>query len=268
MVANMSTEARVGASTRSVLEVSRLDVLYSTRPAVSDVTFPVERGEIFGLLGPNGAGKTSTLSAIEGLLKPANGTVTVDGIDIQQDPSQARARLGVQLQASSFQSELTIEEIVRLYAGLYGLRVTKQDIVDRIRAIGLGDELGKRFKSLSGGQQQRLSLLIAVIHQPVLLLLDEPTSGLDPQSRRQLWDRIETLRTGGGSILLTTHSMEEAQAVCDRVAIIDHGKLLTVDTPAGLIAQHREDPRVVKVARGDVTLEDVFIGLTGSEIRG
>ncbi len=264
----MSSEARVGASTRSVLEVNSLDILYGTRPAVSDVTFQVERGEIFGLLGPNGAGKTSTLSAIEGLLKPANGAVTVDGIDVQQDPSRARTRLGVQLQASSFQSELTIEEIVRLYAGLYGLRVTKQDIVDRIRAIGLGDELGKRFKSLSCGQQQRLSLLIAVIHQPVLLLLDEPTSGLDPQSRRQLWDRIETLRTGGGSILLTTHSMEEAQAVCDRVAIIDHGKLLTVDTPAGLIAKHRGDPRVLKVARGDVTLEDVFIGLTGSEIRG
>jgi ABC-2 type transport system ATP-binding protein len=111
-------------------------------------------------------------------------------------------------------------------------------------------------------------LLIAVIHEPELLLLDEPTSGLDPQSRRQLWDRIETLRKQGGSILLTTHSMEEAQAVCDRVAIIDHGKLLTVDTPAGLIAKHRTDPRVVKVARGDVTLEDVFIGLTGSEIRG
>jgi ABC-2 type transport system ATP-binding protein len=264
----VTSEAGDGAATRSVLEVNSLDVRYGARAAVSDVTFQVERGEIFGLLGPNGAGKTSTLSAIEGLLEPHGGTVLVDGIDIQQDPSQARARLGVQLQASSFQSELTIEEIVRLYAGLYGLRATKQEIADRIRDIGLGDELGKRFKSLSGGQQQRLSLLIAVIHQPILLLLDEPTSGLDPQSRRQLWDRIETLRTGGGSILLTTHSMEEAQAVCDRVAIIDHGKLLTVDTPAGLIAKHRDDPRVVKAARGDVTLEDVFIGLTGSEIRG
>ncbi len=151
---------------------------------------------------------------------------------------------------------------------MYGLKITKQDIADRIRDVGLGDELGKRFKSLSGGQQQRLSLLIAVIHQPVLLLLDEPTSALDPQSRRQLWDRIESLRAGGGSILLTTHSMEEAQAVCDRVAIIDRGKLLTLDTPAGLIAKHRDDPRVVKVARGEITLEDVFIGLTGSEIRG
>ena len=147
-------------------------------------------------------------------------------------------------------------------------RLTGPEVADRIRDVGLGDELGKRYKSLSGGQQQRLSLLIAVIHQPVLLLLDEPTSGLDPQSRRHLWDRIENLRTDGGGILLTTHSMEEAQAVCDRVAIIDHGRLLAVDTPAGLIAEHRDDPRVRKVARGDVTLEDVFIGLTGSDVRG
>lgn len=251
-----------------ILNVDALVVRYGTKPAVDEVSLHIKRGEIFGLLGPNGAGKTSTLSAIEGLLKPAGGTVLVDGIDIQRDPLAAKARLGVQLQASSFQSELTIDEIARLYAGLYGVRITKEDVADRIRDAGLGDELGKRFKALSGGQQQRLSLLIAVIHQPVLLLLDEPTSGLDPQSRRQLWNRIENLRTGGGSILLTTHSMEEAQAVCDRVAIIDHGKLLTLDTPAGLIAKHRDDPRVVKVARGDVTLEDVFIGLTGSEIRG
>jgi ABC-2 type transport system ATP-binding protein len=250
-----------------VLDVEGLIVKYGSKTAVNDVSLSIERGEIFGLLGPNGAGKTSTLSAIEGLLKPAGGSVLVDGLDIQRDPLAAKARLGVQLQASSFQAELSIEQIVRLYAGLYGLRLTKQDIAERIGRIGLQDELGKRFKTLSGGQQQRLSLLIAVIHEPVLLLLDEPTSGLDPQSRRQLWDRIEGLRSAGGSILLTTHSMEEAQAVCDRVAIIDRGAVLTVDTPSGLIAKHRNDPRVKKVARGKVTLEDVFIGLTGSEIR-
>jgi ABC-2 type transport system ATP-binding protein len=263
----MTEQKKPSSSAAPILDVEGLVVRYGTRTAVNGVDLQITRGEIFGLLGPNGAGKTSTLSAIEGLLKPVTGTVLVDGVDIQRDPLGAKARLGVQLQASSFQAELSIEQIVRLYAGLYGLRITKQDIEDRIRGIGLEDELGKRFKSLSGGQQQRLSLLIAVIHEPVLLLLDEPTSGLDPQSRRQLWERIEKLRTGGGSILLTTHSMEEAQAVCDRVAIIDHGTLLAVDTPAGLIAKHRKDPRVVKVARGKVTLEDVFIGLTGSEIR-
>jgi ABC-2 type transport system ATP-binding protein len=263
----MSGQGKLASGTAPILEVEGLVVRYGTRTAVDDLSLAVRRGEIFGLLGPNGAGKTSTLSAIEGLLKPAAGTVLVDRLDIHRDPLGAKARMGVQLQASSFQAELTIEQIVRLYAGLYGVRVTRPEIADRIHRIGLEYELGKRFKSLSGGQQQRLSLLIAVIHEPVLLLLDEPTSGLDPQSRRQLWDRIEKLRTAGGSILLTTHSMEEAQAVCDRVAIIDRGKVLTIDTPKGLIAKHRTDPRVTAVARGKVTLEDVFIGLTGSEIR-
>lgn len=251
----------------TILEVSDLVVAYGSRTAVDGISFQIKRGEIFGLLGPNGAGKTSTLSAIEGLLKPRRGATLIDGIDVQARPIEAKSRLGVQLQASSFQSELTIEQIVRLYAGLYGVRLTSGEIEDRIREVGLGGELGKRFKSLSGGQQQRLSLLIAVIHRPILLLLDEPTSGLDPQSRRQLWDRIEKLQADGGSILLTTHSMEEAQAVCHRVAIIDHGVLQAVDTPARLIETYRDDPRVVAVARGEVTLEDVFIGLTGSEIR-
>jgi ABC-2 type transport system ATP-binding protein len=260
------TEPTAGQQT-PILDVHDLVVAYGTRTAVDGISLQIRRGEIFGLLGPNGAGKTSTLSAIEGLVKPKSGTTTIDGMDVQRQPIDAKARMGVQLQASSFQSELSIEQIVQLYAGLYGVRLSRQAGADRIREVGLGDELGKRFKSLSGGQQQRLSLLIAVVHKPILLLLDEPTSGLDPQSRRQLWDRIEKLRADGGSILLTTHSMEEAQAVCDRVAIIDHGKLLATDTPEMLIKLHSKDPRVVAVARGAVTLEDVFIGLTGSDIR-
>jgi ABC-2 type transport system ATP-binding protein len=250
-----------------VLDVSSLVVTYGSQQAVADVSFRVERGEIFGLLGPNGAGKTSTLSSIEGLVRPASGEILVDGVDVRHDPILAKSRLGVQLQTSSFQSELNIEQIVRLYAGLYGVPMSTRDIADALGQVGLGGELGKRFKKLSGGQQQRLALFIAVIHKPVLLLLDEPTAGLDPQSRRALWDRIDGLRAGGGSIMLTTHSMEEAQAVCDRVAIIDYGKLLAVDTPAKLIATYRTDPRVKKVARGAVTLEDVFIGLTGDTIR-
>lgn len=175
--------------------------------------------------------------------------------------------MGVQLQATSFQSELTIQQIVKLYAGLYGVKLSEQEIAMRLQTIGLDGEAGKPFKQLSGGQQQRLSLDVAVIHEPVLLLLDEPTAGLDPQSRRRLWSRIEHLRQAGGSILLTTHSMEEAQAVCDRVAIIDQGTLLTTETPHDLIKKHQDDARVRAVAHGEVTLEDVFIGLTGEEIR-
>ena len=188
-------------------------------------------------------------------------------MDIRRHPSQAKAKLGVQLQAASFQSQLTIKQIVRLYAGLYGVRLSNREITAKLQEIGLEGEASKPFKQLSGGLQQRLSLSVAVVHDPALLLLDEPTAGLDPQSRRQLWGRIEDIRAQGGSILLTTHSMEEAEAVCDRVAIIDHGTLLTCETPQHLIAKHKDDPEVREVAHGDVTLEDVFIGLTGSEIR-
>ena len=255
------------AEAGGILQVRDLTVAYGAKRAVDAVSFEIRRGEIFGLLGPNGAGKTSTLSAIEGLIKPRSGTILLDGIDSRRHPIQAKARMGVQLQATSFQSELKIREIVRLYAGLYGVELSDPEITDSLREIGLEDEAHKPFKQLSGGQQQRLSLLIAVVHDPVLLLLDEPTAGLDPQSRRQLWSRIESIRQEGGSILLTTHSMEEAQAVCDRVAIIDDGTLLTTETPHDLIEKHRYDPRVQAVAHGEVTLEDVFIGLTGSEIR-
>jgi ABC-2 type transport system ATP-binding protein len=260
-------DVRAVAGVAGILQVSDLTVAYGPKTAVDSISFEIRRGEIFGLLGPNGAGKTSTLSAIEGLIRPQSGSILVDRVDSRRHPTQARARMGVQLQATSFQSELKITQIVRLYAGLYGVPLSDQQIADGLREIGLQDEAHKPFKQLSGGQQQRLSLYIAVVHDPALLLLDEPTSGLDPQSRRQLWTRIENIRQGGGSILLTTHSMEEAQAVCDRVAIIDNGTLLTVETPHDLIEKHRNDPRVRAVSRGEVTLEDVFIGLTGSEIR-
>ena len=253
--------------TGGILQVRGLTVAYGAKTAVDAISFDIRRGEIFGLLGPNGAGKTSTLSAIEGLLKPQSGTITLDGIDSRRHPAWAKARMGVSLQATSFQSELKITQIVRLYAGLYGVKLTDPQITEGLREIGLDGEASKPFKQLSGGQQQRLALYIAVVHDPALLLLDEPTAGLDPQSRRQLWGRIEHIRQQGGSILLTTHSMEEAQAVCDRVAIIDNGTLLTTETPHDLIEKHKHDPRVREVAHGEVTLEDVFIGLTGSEIR-
>lgn len=250
-----------------LLEVRGLSVSYGPKKAVDNISLTIGHGEIFGLLGPNGAGKTSTLTAIEGLRRPQAGTIVLDGLDIGRHPAQAKARMGVQLQATSFQAQLTIRQIVRLFAGLYGVRISDREITERLEGSGLGPEASKPFKELSGGQQQRLSLLIAIIHDPILLLLDEPTSGLDPQSRRQLWRRIEQIRKEHGSILLTTHSMEEAQAVCDRVAIIDHGVVLTTETPRDLIDKHKDDPRVRAVAHGDVTLEDVFIGLTGSDIR-
>jgi ABC-2 type transport system ATP-binding protein len=251
----------------ALLEVHELTVAYGPMVAVDGVSFGIRRSEIFGLLGPNGAGKTTTLSAIEGLRRPRSGAVLLNGVDIVRQPALAKAQMGVQLQSTGFQSELSVRQVARLYAGLYGATLIDEDLDAALADIGLGRELDRTTKQMSGGQQQRLSLFVALIHRPTVLLLDEPTTGLDPQSRRYLWARIERVRADGGSILLTTHSMEEAQALCDRVAIIDHGRILAIDTPLNLIDQHRDDPLVRAAARGEVTLEDVFIGLTGIEIR-
>jgi ABC-2 type transport system ATP-binding protein len=251
-----------------VLKVENLNISYGAFRAVRNVFFEVMPGEIFGLLGPNGAGKTSTLSVIEGLIKPQSGNISIAGYNIKNQAMQARANMGVQLQSTSFQPELSVSEIILLYAGLYGVDRKKEKCEKLLEEIKLEDAASKRFGQLSGGQQQRVSLAIAMIHQPKLVLLDEPTTGLDPQSRRQLWERMERLRELDHGILLTTHSMEEAEAVCDRIAIIDQGQVIAVDSPVSLVEQNLSNPDVVSVSRkGKITLEDVFIGLTGRAIR-
>jgi ABC-2 type transport system ATP-binding protein len=251
-----------------VLRVEGLNINYGGFQAVRNVSFDVQPGEIFGLLGPNGAGKTSTLSAAEGLIRPSAGTIHVAGYDIRRQPIYARACMGVQLQATSFQPELTVGEIITLYAGIYGVTLSRDRLESILTDIKLQDSIGKRYGQLSGGQQQRVSLVIATIHDPHLVLMDEPTTGLDPQSRRQLWERIEAMRDKGHGILLTTHSMEEAEAVCDRIAIIDHGQIITIDTPLAIIDDNRDRPEVIRASRkGKITLEDVFIGLTGAAVR-
>jgi ABC-2 type transport system ATP-binding protein len=251
-----------------VLSVNSLSIYYGSFQAVRNVSFEVRTGEIFGLLGPNGAGKTSTLSAVEGLLKPQSGNITIAGYDIKEKPLHARANIGVQLQSTSFQPELNVAEIIRLYAGIYNVEMNKEKLDKILTAIKLEDAATKRFGQLSGGQQQRVSLAIAIIHEPKLVLLDEPTSGLDPQSRRQLWERMENLRENGHGIILTTHSMEEAEAVCDRIAIIDHGQIIITGEPQEIIENNCNKPEVIKASRkGKITLEDVFIGLTGSAVR-
>jgi ABC-2 type transport system ATP-binding protein len=253
---------------KPVLEVENLNVRYGSFQAVKNVSFDVKPGEIFGLLGPNGAGKTSTLGAIEGLLKPNSGSIHVAGFDCREQPLHARASMGVQLQSTSFQPELTISEIIQLFAGIHGIALSTERTSTILADIKLEDSASKRFGQLSGGQQQRVSLVIATIHQPPLMLMDEPTTGLDPQSRRQLWERIEAMRNKGHAILLTTHSMEEAESICDRIAIIDHGQIITIDTPQAIIDNNREKPEVIQASRkGRITLEDVFIGLTGAAIR-
>jgi ABC-2 type transport system ATP-binding protein len=161
-----------------------------------------------------------------------------------------------------------VGEIITLYAGLYGVSLSQDRLLAILTDIKLQDQIGKRYGQLSGGQQQRVSLVIATIHNPQLVLMDEPTTGLDPQSRRQLWERMEAMRDRGHGILLTTHSMEEAEAVCDRIAIIDHGQIITTDTPQAIIDNNHERPEVIRASRkGKITLEDVFIGLTGAAVR-
>jgi ABC-2 type transport system ATP-binding protein len=251
-----------------VLQVQDINVSYGNFKAVKDVSFEVRAGEIFGLLGPNGAGKTSTLSAIEGLIKYDSGTITIAGFNNLKQPLHARANMGVQLQSTSFQPELKVTEIIKLYAGICGVELSDDRLQQLLSDIKLEDSANKRYGQLSGGQQQRVSLVIATIHEPVLVMLDEPTTGLDPQSRRQLWERIESMRERGHAVLLTTHSMEEAEAVCDRIAIIDHGRVIAIETPEAMIEKHRGDTEVIAASRkGKITLEDVFIGLTGKAVR-
>jgi ABC-2 type transport system ATP-binding protein len=256
------------SNNKPILTVEGLSVSYGSLKAVINVAFEVRAGEIFGLLGPNGAGKTSSLSAVEGLLIPQSGTITVAGFNTKDKPLHARANMGVQLQSTSFQPELQVGEIIQLFAGIHAIAMPAEKLNAILTNIKLGDASNKKFGQLSGGQQQRVSLAIAMLHDPQLVILDEPTTGLDPQSRRQLWERMEELRSQGHGILLTTHSMEEAEAVCDRIAIIDHGRVIATDTPQALMDKHRNDAEVIAASRrGKITLEDVFIGLTGKTVR-
>jgi len=247
------------------LNVEGLVIRYGSFCAVDHVGFTVYAGETLGLLGPNGAGKTSILSAIEGLIRPESGFIHVAGFDIAKNLREARSNLGVQLQKSSFQAELTVREIVVLYAGLYGVANDRAAIDGILARYDLTAVARNKTGKISGGQQQSLSLAVATLHQPPLVLLDEPTTGLDPQSRRKLWDRVGRMRADGCGIVLTTHSMEEAHATCDRIAIVDHGKIIALETPQALIERYKDDAGMLALSRtGTVTLEDVFIGLTSA----
>lgn len=257
-------EAEGGAAAGvPVLEIEGLVVDYGSVRAVDDVSFRVCAGEVVGLLGPNGAGKTSILSAVEGLVAPRTGRVAVAGRDIRQHPVAARAQLGVQLQHTAFQPDLTLAQLVKLYAGLQGCRLDAAGVRQGLNRVGLGEQAGRRCGQLSGGQQQRLALLAALIHAPALALLDEPTTGLDPQSRRDLWERIQGLVGRGTGVVLTTHSMEEAAALSTRLVIIHRGRVKATGTPADVVAQFQSHPAVRRTAHGQLTLEDVFLALTG-----
>ncbi|MGW0732753.1 ABC transporter ATP-binding protein [Streptomyces sp. NPDC002851] len=216
----------------SIIEVTDLHKRYGGRPAVDGVTFTVEEGEIFGVLGPNGAGKTTTVECVEGLRAPDEGTVRVTGLDPIADHNRVTQLLGAQLQESELQAKLTVREALELYSACYARPADWRPLAER---LGLAEKLGTRFGKLSGGQKQRLFIALALVGDPKVVVLDELTTGLDPRARRDTWELIEEVRASGVTVLLVTHFMEEAQRLCDRIAVIDRGRLAALDTPSGLI---------------------------------
>lgn len=224
------------------IEVSDLSMTYGDLRAVDEVSFVVEPGEFFGLLGPNGAGKTTALEMIEGLRKPDSGTVRIDGLDPWKRDPRLQRQMGVQLQAASFFERLTAREQLDTFGSIYEVPAGRTD--ELLEQVGLVDKANTRTEDLSGGQRQRLSIACSLVHDPEVVFLDEPTAALDPQARRNLWDLLRGLNDSGRTVVLTTHYMDEAEILCDRVAIIDTGRLLTVDTPKALVRDLQAPTRI------------------------
>ncbi|WP_326561182.1 ABC transporter ATP-binding protein [Micromonospora sp. NBC_01796] len=224
-----------------VISVNHLRKRYGTQVAVDDVSFTVDSGEIFGILGPNGAGKTTTVECVAGLRRPDAGDISVLGLDPRRDGAELRHRVGVQLQASELPAKLTVAEALELYASFYRDPADWRALLDE---LGLAEKRNTRFAKLSGGQQQRLSIALALVGNPQVAILDELTTGLDPQARRDTWGLIEQVRARGVTILLVTHFMEEAEQLCDRLAVINEGRVVALDTPAGLVAGVDQQQRV------------------------
>jgi ABC-2 type transport system ATP-binding protein len=241
------------------IEVTDLALSYGELRAVDGVSFEVAEGEFFGILGPNGAGKTTTLELVEGLRKPDAGEITVLGQRPWPRNPRILPRIGVQLQASSFFDRLTAREQIHTFAAMYGVGTGPAD--EWLGRVGLEDKASTRVEKLSGGQVQRLSIACALVHDPEIVFLDEPTAALDPQARRNLWDLLSGLTESGRTVVLTTHYMDEAEALCERVAIMDHGALLRLDTPAALV-RGLDAPTRVTVATGQLSLAE-GLGLTG-----
>ena len=224
-----------------VIEVENLVKRYDDIAVVDDVSFSVEKGEVFGILGPNGAGKTTTVESIAGLRRPDSGRISVLGLDPQRDRAELRQRLGMQLQESRLPDRIKVWEALDLYSTFYQNPVDWSELIER---LGLSDKRNTTFAKLSGGQQQRLSIALALVGNPEVTILDELTTGLDPQARRDTWELIEGLRDRGTTIVLVTHFMEEAERLADRIALIDSGRLIALDTPAGLIARANDEQRI------------------------
>ena len=235
--------AIIPSAMEAVIEVNNLVKRYGSITAVDDISFRVYSGEIFGILGPNGAGKTTTMEIIEGLQKPTSGSTLVLGIDTQRDSNKVKERIGVQLQASAFFELLTLEELLSLFGSFYKRSVPYRELLSK---VGLEERSGSTLKKLSGGQKQRFTLAASLVNDPELVILDEPTTGLDPQARRNVWELIRGVHSDAKTVVLTTHYMEEAEELCDRVAIMDSGSIVALDTPSNLL-KSLAAPQVLKL---------------------
>jgi ABC-2 type transport system ATP-binding protein len=247
---------------RSVIQVSGVRKTYGKTVAVDEVSFDVLEGEIFGLIGPNGAGKTTTLECVEGLRTPDRGSISVLGLDPFRQVYKLQDRVGVQLQQAQLQKRIKVWEAVDLWASLYQKKAMDGERL--LEQLGLADKRQAWFMNLSGGQKQRLFIALALINDPEVVFLDELTTGLDPQSRRAIWDLVRGIRERGKTVFLTTHLMEEAERLCDRVAIIEHGRIVDMDTPARLVSRHCPE-RTVALATADALAEDRFRAIPGVE---
>ena len=247
-----------------IVSVRDLRKSYGQIKAVDGVSFDVEEREIFALLGPNGAGKTTTVEILEGLRQADSGTAIVAGVDVRKDPSGVKERIGVQLQQSAFPENFVSKEIVELFALFYGKRV---DPLALLRSVGLEDKAKQKQEKLSGGQRQRLSIAVALVNEPQVLFLDEPTTGLDPQARRNLWELVRAIRARGTTVFLTTHYLDEAEALCDRVAIMDAGHIVALDSPPALIEALLRRGFSKPIVQQQANLDDVFLDLTGHALR-
>jgi ABC-2 type transport system ATP-binding protein len=247
-----------------VILVNNLHKKYGDFEAVRGISFEVMDGEIFGLLGPNGAGKSTTLEIMETLRTKTSGKVTIKGFDLDQQPNEIKKIIGVQLQTSGFYPNLNLTELILLFAGLYNRPADPMELLDK---VNLRDKSKAKYKELSGGQKQRFSIATTLINQPQIIFLDEPTTGLDPQARRNLWELIRDIRKQGTTIIITTHYMDEAEVLCDRVAIIDQGKIIALAEPGQLIDDLLAGGFEKAGETRKANLEDVFIHMTGHHLR-
>lgn len=237
---------------------------YGGETVVKHISFNVKKGEVFGLLGPNGAGKTTTLEMIEALRPIDEGEVTLEGYDVRRQPYEIKKIIGVQPQDAGFFEYLNLRELLAMFAGLYGQQVDADKLLEEVDLLA---KAKSQVKHLSGGQRQRFSVALALVNRPQVLFLDEPTTGLDPQARRYMWELIQRIRQRGITVVLTTHYMEEAELLCDRLAILDDGKIIALDSPKKLVEQLLKKGFKKKVERQAANLEDVFIDLTGRSLR-